>query len=65
MNQTGAAVLGALITLTPGSSALDIDFEKREILLHILDKSTAHDSIAAIRRDFEQEVCLLFPEKKS
>jgi multicomponent K+:H+ antiporter subunit E/multicomponent Na+:H+ antiporter subunit E len=62
MSITGAAVLGALVTLTPGSSAIDIDTERREILLHLLDTRLANESIEAIRRDFEHDISLLFPE---
>jgi multicomponent K+:H+ antiporter subunit E/multicomponent Na+:H+ antiporter subunit E len=65
MSSTGAAVLGALVTLTPGSSAIDIDPQRRELLLHLLDTRTVETTIASIRRDFEQDLCLLFPEGKS
>lgn len=65
MSVTGAAVLGALVTLTPGSSAIDIDMERREILLHLLDSRLSTASIAAIRRDFEHDISLLFPERPS
>ena len=62
MSRTGAAVLGALVTLTPGSSAIDIDYRRRELLLHFLDTRNTADSVAILRRDFERDLCLLFPE---
>ena len=62
MSMTGAAVLGAMVTLTPGSSAIDIDMERREILLHLLDTRLTKASVEAIRRDFEHDISLLFPE---
>jgi multicomponent K+:H+ antiporter subunit E/multicomponent Na+:H+ antiporter subunit E len=65
MSSTGAAVLGALVTLTPGSSCIDIDAQQREMLLHLLDNSAAEATLASIRRDFEQDLCRLFPEGKS
>lgn len=64
MSATGAAVLGALVTLTPGSSAIDVDPQRREILMHLLDIRTAEATLAAIRHDFEQDVCALFPERE-
>ncbi len=65
MSPTGAAVLGALVTLTPGSSAVDIDMERREILLHLLDTRLTKASVEAIKRDFEHDISLLFPESPS
>lgn len=65
MSPTGAAVLGALVTLTPGSSAIDIDLDRREILLHILDLRDKETVLEGIRRDFEKDICTLFPELMS
>lgn len=62
MSETGAAVLGAMVTLTPGSSVIDIDVERREMLLHLLDVTAAEAMVAAIRRDFERDIRVLFPE---
>ena len=64
MSRTGAAVLGALVTLTPGSSTIDIDPQRRVMLLHLLDIRTAESTAASIRRDFEQDICRLFPEEE-
>jgi multicomponent K+:H+ antiporter subunit E/multicomponent Na+:H+ antiporter subunit E len=64
MSITGASVLGALVTLTPGSSTIDIDPERQEMLLHLLDTRTAEASLKSIRRDFELDVAALFPEKR-
>ena len=64
MSETGAAVLGAMVTLTPGSSVIDIDLEQREMLLHLLDVTTAESSFIAIRRDFERDIVLLFPPRE-
>jgi multisubunit Na+/H+ antiporter MnhE subunit len=64
MSSTGAAVLGALVTLTPGSTCIAIDPRRREMLLHLLDVRTVEAAAASIRRDFEQDLCLLFPEGK-
>jgi multicomponent K+:H+ antiporter subunit E/multicomponent Na+:H+ antiporter subunit E len=61
MSEGGAAVLGALVTLTPGTTTVDIDPEGREMLLHLLDTSDADGTLARIRRDFERYVAVLFP----
>jgi multisubunit Na+/H+ antiporter MnhE subunit len=61
MSETGAAVLAALVSLTPGSSAIDIAPERSEILLHLLDLDSADGTVAGIRRDFERDVAALFP----
>ena len=47
-----ASLLGMLATLTPGTTSLEIDTERREIRLHLLDASQAEATLAAIQRDF-------------
>ena len=47
-----ASLLGALVTLTPGTTSLEIDTERHEILLHLLDASQTEATLAAIQRDF-------------
>jgi multisubunit Na+/H+ antiporter MnhE subunit len=47
-----ASLLGALVTLTPGTTSLEIDTDRHEILLHLLDASQTEATLAAIRRDF-------------
>lgn len=61
MSAAGAAVLGAMVSLTPGSSVVDIDMERREMLVHLLDVAGADAAVAAIRRDFERRIARLFP----
>lgn len=62
MSATGAAILGAMVTLSPGTSTIDIDPVRREILLHLLNRRAAAATLTAIRRDFERDLCRLFPE---
>ena len=62
LSETGAVVLGILVTLTPGTTTVDIDPVRREFLLHLLDATQAEDTIAAIRRAFEPHVRVLFGE---
>ncbi|HPB75383.1 MAG TPA: Na+/H+ antiporter subunit E [Chromatiaceae bacterium] len=53
-------LLGGLITLTPGTTTLDIDLERGEMLLHLLDQESAEATLAAIRRDFLAPICTLY-----
>lgn len=55
-----ASLLGVLITLTPGTTSLDIDLERHEILLHLLDASQAGATVAAIERNFVRPLHALF-----
>ena len=47
-----AAVLGALVSLTPGTTMIAQDTDRREFVLHLLDLNQRDATIAAIRRDF-------------
>lgn len=47
-----ASLLGVLVTLTPGTTSLDIDTDQHKMLLHILDASQTEATLAAIQRDF-------------
>jgi len=60
MTAHGAALLGCMITLTPGTTTLDIDMEKREILMHVLDASDTDALVRGIREDFEPGLLVLF-----
>jgi multisubunit Na+/H+ antiporter MnhE subunit len=64
LSETGAVVLGLLITLTPGTTTLDLDPARRELLLHVLDSTQAEAALAAIRRHFELPVRALFEEQR-
>jgi multisubunit Na+/H+ antiporter MnhE subunit len=60
MSAQGAALLGCMVSLTPGTTTLDIDMQQRELLLHVLDGSDTDALVAGIRRDFEPGVVALF-----
>jgi multisubunit Na+/H+ antiporter MnhE subunit len=60
MGERGAALLGSMISLTPGTTVIDIDVAAREMVLHMLDMSDAASALAAIRRDFEPAVVAWF-----
>ena len=53
LTPTGAALLGCLVTLTPGTTVIDIDVQGHTLLLHMLDRDHRDATAAAIRRDFE------------
>lgn len=63
MRAQGAALLGCMVSLTPGTTTLDIDMERHELLLHVLDGSDPQALLDGIRRDFEPGLCLLFGDK--
>ena len=52
LDEAGVVLLAALVTLTPGSSTVDIDQKRRELLLHVLDSDDIETTLSAIRRDF-------------
>jgi multicomponent K+:H+ antiporter subunit E/multicomponent Na+:H+ antiporter subunit E len=60
---TAANFLGALVTLTPGTTTVDIDLERREYVLHLLDMERAETTLRSIRRDFVTPVRILFGGK--
>jgi multisubunit Na+/H+ antiporter MnhE subunit len=61
LSETGAALLGCMITLTPGTTTIDIDMERGEMLIHLLDDSDPAAAVAGIRRQFESNLQRLFP----
>lgn len=62
LSENGVVALGVLITLTPGTTTVDIDPVRRELLLHVLDSAQAPEILSAIRRGFEPHVRALFGE---
>jgi multisubunit Na+/H+ antiporter MnhE subunit len=64
LSPTGAALLGSMITLTPGTTTIDVDPERRELLLHLLDGSDPDAVVDGIRTQFERPLRRLFPEQR-
>lgn len=60
MSEQGAALLGCMVTLTPGTTTIDIDMVRRELLLHVLDATDTDAMVDGIRRDFEPSLVTLF-----
>ncbi|MCP5159164.1 MAG: Na+/H+ antiporter subunit E [Gammaproteobacteria bacterium] len=65
ISETGAVVLGLLITLTPGTTTVDIDSERRELLLHLLDTADIAGTLDVIRRRFAGPVSVLFKDRST
>jgi multisubunit Na+/H+ antiporter MnhE subunit len=53
MTAQGAALLGSMISLTPGTTVIDIDMARRQMVLHMLDARDATAAVDAMRREFE------------
>lgn len=64
INETGAVVLGLLVTLTPGSTTIDIDPARRELLLHLLDTQDVEGILDTIRQRFAGPVGVLFRDHR-
>jgi multisubunit Na+/H+ antiporter MnhE subunit len=60
LNQAGIMLLAAMVTLTPGTSTIDIDSERRELLLHVLDRRDIETVLEDLRRDFLVPIRSLF-----
>ena len=60
MTEAGATLLGSLITLTPGTTTVDIDMASRRLLIHLLDTRGAESAREEIRADFERPIRVLF-----
>jgi multisubunit Na+/H+ antiporter MnhE subunit len=60
MSPRGAALLGSMVSLTPGTTTIDIDMERRELLLHVLDASDTTALVDGIRKEFEPGLKVLF-----
>lgn len=65
MSPSGAAVLGSLVSLTPGTTTIDIDVDERELLLHVLDGSDQEGIVEGIRQEFEPYLQVLFVEERA
>lgn len=62
ISEAGAVMLGLLLTLTPGTTTLDIDPVRRELLLHLLDTRAVAGTLDAIGQRFVHPIRVLFGE---
>lgn len=56
----GAHLVAALVTLTPGTTTVDIDLARRKFVLHLLDLDQAEQTLEGIRRDFIGPARIIF-----
>jgi multisubunit Na+/H+ antiporter MnhE subunit len=52
LSENTASLLGAIITLTPGTTLVNIDTENNVMVLHMLDLNAREQTIKTIQRDF-------------
>ena len=64
MSELGVSLLTNMISLTPGTTALDIDIKNHQVLLHVLDATDAQGIVDGVRNMFEPDLITLFGEKK-
>jgi len=62
LSPTGAVVLACLVSLTPGTTVIDIDVERHLLVLHLLEGQDSAQAVEAIRNHFERRLRVLFPE---
>lgn len=62
MRPTGAVLLGCLISLTPGTTTVEIDEQRRTLRLHMLDTRDVGSALDEIREQFEAPLQVLFGE---
>ena len=55
-----ANLLAALITMTPGTTTVDIDLHRGQFLLHLLDMDHAEATLASIESDYLAPIRTLF-----
>jgi multisubunit Na+/H+ antiporter MnhE subunit len=60
LNEAGVMLLAAMVTLTPGTTTVDIDTDRRELLLHVLDSEDIETALADIKLKFMHPIRILF-----
>lgn len=58
--EIAALLLGALVSLTPGATTVDIDPDRREFLLHLLDLDQEDAVRRAVLEEFARPLAILF-----
>ena len=64
MSEWGATLLGCMEALTPGTTTIDINMEKHEMLFHVLDASDIDAFIHDAEHSFENDLFILFGVEK-
>ncbi len=63
LDERGVVLLSGLTSLTPGTTVVDIDFERNELLVHLLDVREAEATVRQIRAELEAPLARLFPAR--
>ena len=58
-----ASLLGTMVTLTPGTTLVDIDIARHELVLHLLDLGQREATLQLIQRDFAEPLSMLSVRK--
>jgi multicomponent K+:H+ antiporter subunit E len=56
----GVSLLASIITMTPGTVSAEIDEDRREILVHVLDLADADALVADIKARYEAPLVEIF-----
>jgi len=60
LDEAGVMLLAAMVTLTPGTSTVDIDTDRHELLLHVLDREDIETQLSDIKLKFLPPIRVLF-----
>lgn len=52
LGDNSASLLGALVTLTPGTTVIEIDMQQKEFVVHMLDLDQRDAVVNTIKHDF-------------
>ena len=63
MREPGVLILAAMITLTPGTTTVNIDLSNRRLRIHLLDRADREAVIKGIREEFEAPLLILFGDR--
>lgn len=56
MTEAEIVILAQSITLTPGTTAVEVSDDRARLLIHFLDPGKSDDKTAAIRRNFKEPI---------
>ncbi len=64
LSPSAASILAALVTLTPGTTAVSIDREKHQFVLHLLDLKQSEQVFHSIHQHFIIPLTVLMGEHR-
>lgn len=64
LSPQGAVALSYLVSLTPGTTSLDLDLANNALTVHLLDLGNREASFAQVRTQFERPLRAIFPEHR-